>query len=132
MSFAVPLPDQTTSTVAQTLVDWRIALLGIPVTLLSDSGSAFASKVSGVLTQVLEVKQVFTSAYRPTTNGQVERWNATLVDSISALAFENDWDLNMGLACIAYNSTVHTTITQRKSYLRLVIHIPTFGLDSLR
>jgi hypothetical protein len=52
---------------------------------------------------------VFTSAYRPTRNGQVERWNATLVDSIAALAFEKEWDLSIGLACIAYNSTVHTT-----------------------
>ena len=109
MSVAVPLLDQTASTVAQTLVDRWIAVFGIPVTLLSDNGSAFASKFFGVLTQVLGVKQVFTSAYRPTTNGQVERWNATLVDSIAALAFEKDWDLSIGLACIAYNSTVHTT-----------------------
>ena len=109
MSVAVPLPEQTASVVAQTLVDRWISVFGIPVTLLSDNGSAFASKFFGVLTQVLGVKQVFTSAYRPTTNGQVERWNATLVDAIAMLAFEKDWDLSVGLACVAYNSTVHTT-----------------------
>jgi transposase InsO family protein len=94
---------------AQTLVDRWIVLFGIPVTLPSDNGSAFASKFFGVLTQVLGVKQVFTSAYRPTTNGQLERWNATLVDSFSVLAFEKDWYLSIGLACITYNYTVHTT-----------------------
>jgi transposase InsO family protein len=61
------------------------------------------------LTDVLGVKQVFTSAYRPTTNGQVERWNATLVDAIATLTFERDWDLSVGLACVAYNATVHST-----------------------
>jgi transposase InsO family protein len=80
-----------------------------PDNLLSDNGSAFASKLFGVLTHVLKVKQVFTSPYRPTTNGQVERWNATLVDAIAMLAFEKDWDLSVGLACVAYNSTIHTT-----------------------
>ena len=101
MSVAVPLPDQMASTVAQTFVDRWIAFFGIPVTLLSDNGPAFDSKFMGVLTNILCVKQVFTSAYRPTTNGKVERWNATLVDSISSLAFEKDWYLSLGLACIA-------------------------------
>jgi transposase InsO family protein len=109
ISVAVPLPDQIASTVAQTLVDRWIALFGIPVTILSDNGSAFAMKFFGVLTQVLGVNQVFTSAYRPTTNGQAELLNATLVDCISALAFEKDWDLSIELASISYNSTVHTT-----------------------
>jgi Integrase zinc binding domain/Integrase core domain len=62
MSVAVPLKEQTASVVAQTLVDRCIAVFGIPVTLLSDNGSAFASKFFGVLTKVLGVKQAFTSA----------------------------------------------------------------------
>jgi hypothetical protein len=52
---------------------------------------------------------VFTTAYRPTTNGQVERWNATLVDAIAQLGMEKEWDRNLGLACTAYNSSVHAT-----------------------
>jgi transposase InsO family protein len=77
--------------------------------LFSDNGPAFSSKFFGVLTHVLGVKQVFTSAYRPTTNGQVERWNATLADAIAMLTFEKDWDLSVGLACVAYNSTIRYT-----------------------
>jgi hypothetical protein len=52
---------------------------------------------------------VFTTAYRPTTNGQVERWNATLVDMVAHIATEKNWDQCLGLACTSYNSTVHTT-----------------------
>jgi transposase InsO family protein len=85
ISIAVHLREQNPSVVAQTLVDRWIAVFGIPVTLLSDNGSAFASKFFGVLTHVLRVKQASTSAYWPTTNVQVERWNATLVDAIAML-----------------------------------------------
>jgi transposase InsO family protein len=56
MAIAVPLCEQTASVVAQTLVDRWIAVFGIPVTLLSDNGSAFARKFVGVLTHVLGVK----------------------------------------------------------------------------
>jgi hypothetical protein len=109
MSVAVAMPYQTASTVARELVDRWIAVFGIPVTILSDNGSAFASKFFGVLTHVLGVKHVFTSAYRPATNGQVERWNATLVDALAHIAMEKDWDQNLGLACTAYNATVHSS-----------------------
>jgi hypothetical protein len=71
--------------------------------------AGFASKFFSVLTNVLGVKHVFTSAYRPTTNGQVERWNATLADTVAHLSGEADWDLTLGLACTAYNSSVHST-----------------------
>jgi transposase InsO family protein len=92
LSVAVPMHDQTASTVSCELVDRWVAVFGIPLTILSNNGSAFASKFFGVLTHVLGVRHVFTPAYRPTTNGQVERWNATLVDSIAQLAVEKDWD----------------------------------------
>jgi transposase InsO family protein len=101
MSIAVAIPDQTASTVARALVDRWIAVFGIPRTLLSDNGPCFASRFFQVLKKVLGVKHVFTSAYRPTTNGQVERCNATLVDTITHFAREKDWDLSLGLACIA-------------------------------
>jgi hypothetical protein len=95
--------------VAQALVDRWVCVFGIPITILSDNGSAFASKFFHVLTNVLGVKHVFTSAYRPSTNGQVERFNATLVDCIAHLTAEKEWDMSLGLACLAYNSSVHST-----------------------
>jgi hypothetical protein len=52
---------------------------------------------------------MFTSAYRPTTNGQVERWNATLVDTLTRFVREKDWDLSLGLALVSYNSSVNAT-----------------------
>jgi hypothetical protein len=109
LAVAVPLPDQTASSVAYAFVDRWIAYYGIPVTVLTDNGAAFASKFFRVLTNILQVKQVFTSAYRPATNGQIERWNATLVDALVHLATERDWDLHLGTACLSYNSSVHSS-----------------------
>ena len=90
-------------------MDRWICVFGMPFTILTDNGSAFTSKFFGVITQVLGVKHVFATAYRPTTNGQVERWNASLVDLVSHLGTEKEWDLHIGLACTAYNSTVHSS-----------------------
>ena len=109
MSVAVVMPNQTASTMAQVFIDSWVAVFGIPITFLTDNGPCFASKFFKVLTNILGVKHVFTSAYRPSTNGQVERWNATLVDSLTHLAREQDWDQSLGLACVAYNSSVHST-----------------------
>jgi hypothetical protein len=81
----------------------------IPITLLSANGPFFASKCFQVLIKVLAVKHVWTSAYRPTTNGQVERWNATFVDTLAHFAREKDFDLYLDLAFVAYNSSVHAT-----------------------
>jgi hypothetical protein len=50
----ITMPDRTASTVARALVDRWVAVFGIPITLLSDNGPCFASKVFQVLTKVLE------------------------------------------------------------------------------
>jgi transposase InsO family protein len=109
MSVAVAMPDQTASTVAREFVDRWVSLFGIPITVLTDNGPCFASKFFKVLTHILGVKHVFASAYRPSTNGQVERWNATLVDTLTHMTHEKDWDRSLGMACVAYNSSVHST-----------------------
>ena len=78
--------------------------------ILTDNGSNFASKFFGVITNMLGVKHVYTSAYRPSTNGQVERFNATLADTLVVLTNKaRDWDKAVGLVCHAYNSTVHSS-----------------------
>jgi hypothetical protein len=53
------------------------------------------------------LKQAHISAYRPTKNGQLERWNAILVDETPTLAFEKDWELSEGLSFVAYRDSTH-------------------------
>jgi transposase InsO family protein len=109
LALAVPLEEQTAYAVALDFMDRWVAYYGIPVTVLTDNGSAFVSKFFRVLTNIIGVKQVFTSAYRPSTSGQVERWNPTLVDALTHMATERDWDLHLETACLSYNSLVHSS-----------------------
>jgi transposase InsO family protein len=110
VSIAVPIPEQTASTCAQVFVDRWISYYGVPLIILTDNGPNFASKFFSILTHILGVKHVFTSPYRPSTNGQTERWNATLVDTLSHYMFMNkDWDDLVGVAATAYNNSVHSS-----------------------
>jgi transposase InsO family protein len=43
----------------------------------------FAALFRRVFTHVLGVKQAFTTTYRPQVNGQVERFNQTLADTLA-------------------------------------------------
>jgi transposase InsO family protein len=93
LSVAVPLPDQTATMVAQDLVDLWLVFHGAPLVILTDNGSNFASKFFGVIKNMLGVNHVYTSAYRPSTNGQVERFNATIADTLVVLTNKKrDWD----------------------------------------
>jgi transposase InsO family protein len=104
LTVAVPMADQTASTVAPIFIDRWVACFGIPIVLLTENGSNFASKFMAVVTRMFVIKHVYTSSYRPSTNGQVERFNATLVDSLTILSTsEKDCDQAVCIACHAYN-----------------------------
>jgi transposase InsO family protein len=106
----VALPVQTASVVARAFIDRWICVYGIPVTLLTDNGTQFTSKFLAIVTKLLGVHHVFTSAYRAATNGQAERFNATLVDSIAHyVTIQEEWDLELATATFAYNNTPHTS-----------------------
>jgi hypothetical protein len=79
----VALPVQTASVLARAFVDRWICVYGIPVTLVTDNRTQFTITFLAIVTKLLSVHHIFTSACRAATNGQAERINATLVDSIS-------------------------------------------------
>jgi hypothetical protein len=108
LSVAVPLPDQTATTVAQAFVYRWLVYYGAQLVIITDKGFNFASKFFGVITNMFGVKQVYTSAYHPSTNGKVERFNATLADTLVVLTNKKRyWDKAIDLACHACNTTVH-------------------------
>jgi transposase InsO family protein len=110
--FTVARPLRTTSAndVAECIVaDW-IANFGVPLILLTDNGPQFASKFLQQVSAVMGVHQRFTSAYHPATNGQVERFNRTVLAMLSHyVGASTDWDKVLGPTMAAYNSTVHSS-----------------------
>jgi hypothetical protein len=57
------------------------------------------------------VKQTFTTAYHPQTNGQVERHNRTILSQLRIYIgdHQDDWDLFNGDLTYAYNTQVHSS-----------------------
>jgi transposase InsO family protein len=107
---AYPLASTTADVVAKTLFDgWVAAGYGIPQVLLTDNGTQFVSKFFQSFCRILGVKQVFTSAYRPSTNGQTERFNRTIVEFMGAYVSEHqrEWDELAGIATYSYNVKPH-------------------------
>ena len=105
---AAALPDATANTVANALLQRVIFPHGCPHQILSDQGSQFRSEVMQVLTQSLEIKQLFTSPYHPQTNGLTERMNKTIKQTIAAYVdpLHQSWDQVLPFAVHAYNTSV--------------------------
>ena len=82
---------------------------GPPKTLLSDNGSNFASKLFQRMCSYIGVANMYTSTYHPQTNGQVERYNRTILAMLRNYVNEHqdDWDEYVTALTYAYNTSVH-------------------------
>ena len=91
----VPLKDMTTKTVATTLVEEWILKFGAPDTLHADQGTNCNSEVMKDICQVFIIDKSRTSPYHPNGNGQVERFNRVIADTIYKYCAEEpqEWDL---------------------------------------
>jgi transposase InsO family protein len=107
----IPLTTITTFTVASALYHHWVFVYGAPRLLLSDNGTQFNSKFFQACCQILGIHQKFTTAYHPQCNGQVERFNRTILSQLRKYIGEhqNDWDLFNGALTYAYNTQVHTS-----------------------
>jgi hypothetical protein len=79
---AVALPDQTAETVARAAVDHFFVRFGCPLEIVTDQGTNFTSQLFTELCQWLGITKKRTSAYHPSANGQVERMNKTIMQTI--------------------------------------------------
>ena len=82
---------------------------GPPAYLLSDNGGQFASKYFQSICRILGIRNLFTTAYHPQANGQVERFNRTLLSGLRQYVAEHqkDWPEYVGPLTYAYNTQVH-------------------------
>lgn len=105
----IPVPNQTAEECATRLVHDVIARWGVPITIHSDQGSAFESQLFKELCTLFQMKKTRTSARHPRANGQVERFNRSLLKMVRAylVGEQNTWDENLGCLAGAYNSTPH-------------------------
>jgi transposase InsO family protein len=90
-----PMPDQTAERVADKLICEYFSRFGYPNTIHTHQGSNFTGHVFKSMCQMLQINKTRTTPYRPQSNGQVERYNRTLVEMIRCLnaGTITDWDL---------------------------------------
>jgi hypothetical protein len=91
----VPLPSQTAEVTARAAVNEFFSRFGYPLQIHSDQGRNFEGKVFTALCEVLEIHKSRTTPYRPASNGQVERFNRTLMDAVRCFIqkSQNQWNL---------------------------------------
>lgn len=103
------IPDQQAETCATILVNEVFARYGCPYDLHSDQGRNFDGAVFKEVCKILEIRKTRTSPYHPKGNGQVERFNRTLLRMIKAYlkGTQSEWDKNLGCLAGAYRASVH-------------------------
>ncbi|GFV47320.1 retrovirus-related Pol polyprotein from transposon 412 [Trichonephila clavipes] len=120
------IPNQDHSTVAEVLVQHWISRFGVPLQLHSDQGRNFDSAVCKRLCEILAIDKTRTTALHPQSDGMVERFNRTILNSLSLLVSSNqqDWDKKLSFFLLAYRSAVHETTDYSPSQML-------FGRDRL-
>ena len=103
--------DCSAATTVNFLTNDVILRYGTPTCILTDNGTHFTAQVTNNLFQKLGVTHLYTTAYHPQTNGQIERFNATMDGKISALCNEQrtNWDEMLQFVTFNYNSSIHAT-----------------------
>ncbi|GFW23043.1 retrovirus-related Pol polyprotein from transposon 412 [Trichonephila clavipes] len=108
---AYPIPDQEASTVVEVLVQHWISRSGVPLQLYCDQGRNFDSAVFKRLCETLAIDKTQTTVLHPQSDGMVERFNRTILNSLSLLVSSNqqDWDKKLPLFLLVYRSALHKT-----------------------
>jgi Integrase core domain/Integrase zinc binding domain/Chromo (CHRromatin Organisation MOdifier) domain len=108
----VPLRVISALAVAKAFCEHWVFVYGPPRYALTDNGAQFAAKFFLAVCRELGIAKVFTTAYHPQTNGQVERYNRTIVNALRGYVCErqNDWDEFTSAITFSYNCKVHSSL----------------------
>ena len=108
----VPLWNKKGVTVAKTFE--RVVMPSLtrkPNTILSDNGPEFRSECFKEMLAEYGIEHVFTTPYKPSSNGAVERVNRTMVQFLKGLlSYGKDWEDELTRALLVYNGTYHGEI----------------------
>ena len=106
---AIPLPNQTATTITRELVK-VFSNYGLPEILHSDQGRNFESTLLQQTLDAFGVTKSRTTAYHPQGDGMVERFNRSLLQMLRAyVCHESDWEKFLPLVMFAYRTSPHTS-----------------------
>ena len=102
---AIPVPDKTATTAANVLFHEVFLQLGFPSVLQSDHGGEFLNALLHRIAQLLSIKQIFTSGFRPHLNGVTEHSHRFLSSALGVFCDlqQEKWEQFLHPAVYSHN-----------------------------
>ena len=107
-----PVKSTKTKFVIKSLRD-MIKFFGAPHRIICDRGKAFTSDAFQALCNELKIKLHFNAVAMPRGNGQVERYNRTILNSLATMgadSYDDRWDKNISNLQLGLNGTLNRAI----------------------
>jgi hypothetical protein len=124
---AWPTVDITAKSIAKKFYEKVVCIYGAPKRILSDNGTGFTAALFKELARLLQIKQVFSPAYKPTSQGQVERAQRSLITLLRHFVNEKqtNWDQHLPQVVWALNTSENRPLGY-SSYVLVFGRLPTF------
>jgi len=106
MTRAIPLQRIDAETIAAAFLDNWVADYGPPATVSSENGPQFRSSFFEGVCSLLEISNRYSTTYHTQTNGQVDRYNRTIVGQLRTHLEDHQdrWDELVSMLTLAFNS----------------------------
>ena len=109
----------TAEDVAKLFFDHIVRHHGLPKTIVSDRDTRFTGKFWQALFKSIGTNLNLSTSFHPQTDGQTERMNRTLEESLRSyvMPHHRDWDQHLIPIEIAYNDSVHASTRETPYFL---------------
>jgi Integrase zinc binding domain len=130
-AIARPIPSGGASDVATFIIDNVICAHSCPRMILSDRGSVFRGSLVSEIVKGMGVRSLYTTSYKPSTNGLDEKFNHTLATMLSFYvnSRHDNWCEYVSLCTFSYNVSIQATTKYTPFYL-VYGREPTLPIDA--
>jgi len=106
MTRTIPIQRIDLTSIAEAFLDHCVAAHGPPATQISDTGPQFRFTIFQGIRSLLGITNRYSRTYHRQTNGQVERYNRTIVEQLRTFVEDHQyrWDALVSMLTLAFNS----------------------------
>uniref|UniRef100_A0A0N5BH08 RNA-directed DNA polymerase n=1 Tax=Strongyloides papillosus TaxID=174720 RepID=A0A0N5BH08_STREA len=105
----IPLRKATGEEIVEKLIIQVFPIFGVPEIIRCDNAQYFNSNLIQLAMEEWQVKIRFSTPYNHTSNGEVERFNRVINETIACYGASRNWDVVLPLVAGAYNNQDHST-----------------------